>query len=247
MKKPADAPVFSFQRIQLVRTAFFIDGYNLFYGLLAGTPYKWLDLPGLLEAITHENDPASHLVEVHYFTSPVQPTLATRGLLSKQAQDVYIRALKARDVIVHWGRHRLDHRKAPRFVSRGTPASRQDQVDIWHLEEKETDVRIGIAMYRLAAKQYWRTTSEPPIEQLVLVSGDTDMAPALEAIRDDFPQLRIGIILPHRQGIERTPPGSLRNNADWVRRYISNNELMSNQFPNRVHTRKKPADKPDYW
>ncbi|MFG6667688.1 NYN domain-containing protein [Halomonas sp. HNIBRBA4712] len=204
-------------------------------------------MPGLLDAITHENDPSSQLASVHYFTSPVQPALATRGLLSKQAQDVYIRALKAGDVTVHWGRHRLDHRKAPRFISRNTPASRQDQVDIWHLEEKETDVRIGIAMYRLAATQYWRSTSENPIEQLVLVSGDTDMTPALEAIRCDFPQLRIGIILPHRQGAERTPPGSLKNNANWVRRYVSNDELALHQFPDRVHTRKKPADKPGYW
>lgn len=230
-----------------MRTAFFVDGYNVFYGLLAGTPYKWLNLPSLLEAIIHENNPASELAEIHYFTSPVQPTLATRGQHSKQAQDTYIRALKARGVTVHWGRHRLDHRKAPRFVSRDIPASRQDQVDIWNLEEKETDVRIGIAMYRLAAKQYWGDIQEDRVQQIVLVSGDTDMTPALEAIRADFPHLHIGIILPHRQGNNRTPPGSLKNNADWMRRHISNDELEMHLFPDRVHTRKKPADKPSYW
>ncbi len=230
-----------------MQTAFFVDGYNVFYGLLAGTPYKWLNLPSLLEAIIHENNPGSELAETHYFTSPVQPTLATRGQQSKQAQDTYIRALKAIGVTVHWGRHRLDHRKAPRFVSRDIPASRQDQVDIWNLEEKEADVRIGITMYRLAAKQCWGAIPENRIQQIVLVSGDTDMTPALEAIRADFPHLRIGIILPHRQGKERTPPGSLRNNADWVRRHISNDELSAHLLPERVHTHKKPADKPDYW
>lgn len=230
-----------------MKTAFFVDGYNMFYGLLAGTPYKWLDLPSLLDAIAHENDPRSQAEEIHYFTSPVQPALASRGQQSKQAQDTYVRALKARGVIVHWGRHRLDHRKAPRFVSREVPASRQDQVDIWNLEEKETDVRIGIAMYRLAAKQFWGGSPEDRIQQVVLVSGDTDMTPALEAIRADFPHLRVGIILPHRKGIERTPPGSLKKQAHWMRRYISNEELETHQLSNRVHTRKKPADKPDYW
>lgn len=230
-----------------MQTSFFIDGYNVFYGLLAGTPYKWLDLPSLLHAITHENDPRSQVAEIHYFTSPVKPTLATRGLQSKQAQDTYVRALKARGVQVHWGRHRLDHRLAPRFVSRDVPASRQDQVDIWNLEEKETDVRIGIAMYRLAAKQCWAPGAEDRIQQLVLVSGDTDMTPALEAIREDFPHLRIGIILPHRKGSDRTPPGSLRNSADWMRHHIATEDLEAHQFPARVHTHKKPADKPDYW
>tara|TARA_R110002051_G_scaffold11166_1_gene40978 strand:+ start:678 stop:1421 length:744 start_codon:yes stop_codon:yes gene_type:complete len=247
VKKPANAPVSSFLRISFVQTAFFVDGYNVFYGLLAGTPYKWLDLSSLLEAIAHENDPRSQVAEIHYFTSPVQPTLATRKQQSKQAQDTYIRALKTRGIEVHWGRHRLDHRKAPRFISRDIPASRQDQVDIWNLEEKETDVRLGITMYRLAAKQSWGEAPENRIQQIVLVSGDTDMTPALEAIRADFPHLRIGIILPHRKGVDRTPPGSLRKYADWMRRHITTDELEAYQFPNRVHTRKKPADKPEYW
>ena len=163
-----------------MQTAFFIDGYNVFYGLLAGTPYKWLDLPSLLHAIAHENHPHSQVAEIHYFTSPVQPALATRGIQS-------------------------------------------------------------------AARQCWGAPDSAPIEQIVLVSGDTDMTPALEAIREDFPHLRIGIILPHRKGIERAPPGSLRNNADWMRRYVAPEELEAHQLPGRVHTRKKTADKPDYW
>lgn len=230
-----------------MQTTFFIDGYNVFYGLLAGTPYKWLDLLSLLRSINHEQDPRSQVSEIHYFTSPVQPTLASRGLQSKQAQDTYVRALKACGIKIHWGRHRLDHRKAPRFVSRKVRASRQDQVDIWNLEEKETDVRIAIEMYRLAAKQGRVGVSEGRAQQIVLVSGDTDLAPALEAIREDFPHLRIGVIVPHRKHGERTPPGSLQNNAHWMRRYISDEELREHQFPDRVATRKKPADKPSYW
>lgn len=228
-----------------MRTAIFIDGYNLFYGLLAGTPYKWLDIPSLLTSILHENNPNSVISEIHYFTSPVKPALASRGERSKQAQDTYIRALKAKGVHVHWGRHRLDHRKAPRFLGRGVPASRSDQVDIWNLEEKETDVRIGIGMYRLVAMQCLHDRERT--EQLVLVSGDTDMTPALKAIREDFPDIRIGIILPHRKGQEDREAGSLKDNSDWRRRFISIPELEANQFPDQVPTKKKPAKKPNYW
>lgn len=158
-----------------------------------------------------------------------------------------MRALKASGVQVHWGRHRLDHRRAPRFVAHSVVASRDDKVDIWNLEEKETDVRLGIEMYRTVARQFFEENAGQRIEQLVLVSGDTDMTPALEAIRADFPDMRIGVILPHNKESGRVPAGSLRKNAHWMRRSVSEEELEKHQFPSRVHTHKKPADKPCYW
>lgn len=229
-----------------MRTAFFIDGYNLYYGLLANTEYKWLDLPGLLTHIAKVNNPDCLPVSFHYFTAPVQPKLATRGLLSKQAQDTYIRALKAKDVEIISGRHQLDPARAPRYVCRDTPPSRQDQVDIWKLEEKETDVNIALSMYRKATKQS-SLPKDQRLEQLVLVSADTDMGPALQALREDFPELKLGVILPHREGVRRGTPGSLKNYAHWLRRTVTYAELQAHQFPERVPTRKKPAIKPAYW
>ncbi|MGC5703839.1 NYN domain-containing protein [Pseudomonas sp. NFXW11] len=229
-----------------MRTAFFVDGYNLFYGLLADTRFKWLDLPRLLLHIVQIEEPASRLASVDYFTSSVKPSLATRGRASKEAQDTYIRALKAAKVKVHLGRHQLEPAKAPRFVDKSTHASRQDTVDIWKLEEKETDVNLAVSMYRLASKQACRPASER-IEQLVLVSGDTDMTPALRAIREDFPELTLGVILPYRPEYQRPPPGSLKALAHWMRRVITAEELQGHQFPHRVTTHKAPAIKPDYW
>ncbi|WP_434523822.1 NYN domain-containing protein [Photorhabdus asymbiotica] len=229
-----------------MRTTFFVDGYNLYYGLLAGTEYKWLDLPGLLSYIVRIQNPQCEPLSVNYFTAPVKPDLATRGILSKQAQDTYIRALKAKGVNVFFGRHRLEHGSAPRYISKDIPASRQDKVDIWDLEEKETDVHLAISMYRLAVKQAL-LPKEERITQIVLVSADTDMTPALRAIKEDFPDLTIGIILPHREGIERGVPGSLQNYSDWIRRYVTMNELRDHQFPIKVPTHKKPAIKPNYW
>jgi hypothetical protein len=48
-------------------------------------------------------------------------------------------------------------------------------------------------MYRAACR-----ADQLQIEQIVLVSGDTDLAPALTAIRADFPHIRLGVVLPHR-------------------------------------------------
>jgi len=229
-----------------VRTAIFIDGYNVFYGLLAGTPYKWLNLSLLLSHICRVQDPTAIIETINYYTSSVIPHLATRGIESRHAQDTYIRALKTTGINIFTGRHRLEHARAPRFISKKVPASRLDKVDIWELEEKETDVNIAISMYRLFAKQQ-KLPIEERIAQLVLVSADTDMTPALKAIREDFPDIRIGIILPHRQGNVRGVPGSLQNHSHWIRKTITNEELDACQFPVRVATRKKPAVKPEYW
>jgi uncharacterized LabA/DUF88 family protein len=239
-------PVFSFPRIVILRTACFVDGYNLFYGLLAGTQYKWLDLPSLLSQILEAEHPEHELCSVSFFTSGVKPSLASRGIRSKEAQDAYLRALIARGVKIFYGRHQLESGKAPRFVDKATPASRGDQVAIWKLEEKETDVHIAISMYRLAARQAM-VSLENQIGQIVLVSADTDMTPALRALREDFHGMRIGVILPHREGIKRTPPGSLKQYSHWMRHVVTVEELAANQFPDRVPTQKKPAVKPDYW
>lgn len=228
-----------------MRTAFFVDGYNLFYGLLAGTEFKWLDLPGLLIDLARENEPESETVSVSYFTSGVKPALATRGIASKEAQDTYLRALKEKGVLVFMGRHRLEPGRAPRWVSNQEP-SRADSVEIWDLEEKETDVNIAISMYRLASKQR-DIPADQRVQQIVLVSADTDMTPALRALKEDFPEIRRGVIFPHREGIKRNPPGSLINESDWQQRVVSLAALRTHQLPDRVPTRKKPAVKPDYW
>lgn len=229
-----------------MRTAFFVDGYNLFYGLLAGTPYKWLDLPALLAEIVRVENPESTVDCINFFTSGVKPSLASRGIASKEAQDTYLRALIARGVSVFYGRHQLESGKAPRFVNKHTPASRADQVEIWKLEEKETDVHIAISMYRLASREAAKPAGER-VEQIVLVSADTDMTPALVALSEDFPELRLGVILPHREGIQRTVPGSFKEYVHWIRHVVKVAELVKCQFPERVPTRKKPAVKPDYW
>jgi hypothetical protein len=43
----------------------------VFYGLLAGTPYKWLDLPSLLSHIVRVEHPDSTINGISFFTSGV--------------------------------------------------------------------------------------------------------------------------------------------------------------------------------
>ena len=97
----------------------------------------------------------------------------------------------------------------------------------------------------------YRDTSKGHVDQVVLVSNDSDAEPVLEAIVEDFPQIKIGLIMPLSEPApaRRGRPAStvLSNLAHWSRTYIREDELAGAMLPEQVPTRKKPARKPLHW
>src|SRR6266404_262250 len=73
----------------VAKVSVYIDGFNLYYGALKGTPYKWLDLTRLCQALL----PSDTIQEIKYFTArvsarPSKPTSAhDQGLLHSSAPD----------------------------------------------------------------------------------------------------------------------------------------------------------------
>lgn len=47
----------------------YIDGLNLFYGMLKGTPYKWLDLEKFTSALVASD---IEVVAIKYFTARIK-------------------------------------------------------------------------------------------------------------------------------------------------------------------------------
>ena len=93
-----------------MRTFVYVDGFNLYYGALKGTPFRWLDLVALLEKVLQ---PHHDILKVKYFTAGVSGTSADQS--KPQRQDVYLRALRRYrpEVEVYFG-HFLRHRvRAP--------------------------------------------------------------------------------------------------------------------------------------
>lgn len=230
------------------KTAVYIDGYNLYYGRLRGTPYKWLDVVALFEALLKEQDPNASLEVVKLFTAPALARFATHAAASVEAQQTYHRALQAkhgtRFELVQ-GAHSFDKDGTllPTFVP-GQPYNRQVRSRVWKLEEKKTDVNLAMAMYRDAAKGKYG--------QFVLCSNDSDAEPVLQALREDFAQLQIGLVTPvpppsPGKGSPRGVSTSLAQHADWVRRYLPDSELDNAQLPPQVPTHKKPVRRPAHW
>lgn len=221
-----------------MRTIAYVDGYNVYHGLLKYSEYKWLDLRKLLTEILRVQDPNSNLAEVKFYTSDIKARYARRGVTSVEAQQRYHRALETTGVALRKGRFNFEEDvPMPAYVA-GKPCDRNNMVRVWRLTEKYVEVLMALDMYRDVHRGY--------CDQILVVSSDTDLTPALETVRTDSPATRIGLILP-RSGKAHRKSDSLVQLAHWTRSHINQEELAAAQFPNRIPTRRKPIDKPDHW
>jgi hypothetical protein len=71
------------------RIIFYIDGFNLYYGSLRGTDYRWLDLESLCSQYVKRD---AELVAVKYFTAKVEDRPDKTGQRAEQWE--YLRALR---------------------------------------------------------------------------------------------------------------------------------------------------------
>ena len=90
----------------------------------------------------------------------------------------YIKALKAVGVIPVLGRFK----EKDKFC-------KKCRVKWKDHEEKETDVNIGIHMLREGYRD--------SCDHFLLISGDSDLTPAVRMIRDEFPKKTVKILLPY--------------------------------------------------
>ena len=231
-----------------IKTAVYIDGYNLYYGRLRGTAFKWLDLIKFFDDLLIQRNQSEKLVQVRFFTAPALAKFATHSDASVHAQSAYHRALKKlygdRIEIIN-GTHSYDKSGAllPAFVP-GQPYDRQNRTRVWKLEEKKTDVNLAISMYRDATKGLF--------ERIILVSNDSDAEPALQAISEDFPNIMVGVVMPIHppdpiKGAVRRASGSLEKFSHWTMPHLTDAVLQSALLPNVIPTNKKPILKPPHW
>ena len=66
-----------------MRTICYVDGYNLYYGCLKNTTFKWLDLDLLLCRLLNEQFPQSELHLVKYFTADIKANFSRHGHINR--------------------------------------------------------------------------------------------------------------------------------------------------------------------
>jgi hypothetical protein len=221
-------------------TIAYVDGFNLYFGRLRGTSYKWLDVHTWITNVLHACQPQATLLETNYFTAPLHARFSRRGRLGVAAHAGYIRAIASHSaVVIHRGRFSVEAVNAIRYAE---PPNKDHRVRIWRIEEKETDVAMAVAMYRDAVRHRAR--------QIVLISNDSDLAPALRMMRADT-QVQLGVIatLPEPTGasMARRPSADLLAASHWSRQCITDHELAAAQLPACIQTKRSPIHRPSFW
>ena len=196
-----------------MRTFLYVDGFNLYYGALKGTSWKWLDLVALFERVLQHHH---EILKVKYFTARVSGTTVDQS--KPQRQDIYLRALQhfRPEVEMYFG-HFLRHRvRAPLARQMGERRT----VEVIRTEEKGSDVNLAVHL----VNDGWLDAYDCG----VVVSNDSDLAEAMRLVREQHGK-RIGLVTP---GTGR-PSQQLRKHADFVR-HIRTNGLQHSQLPDPI-------------
>jgi uncharacterized LabA/DUF88 family protein len=167
------------------RTVFLVDGFNLYHSArtasadLDGQSTKWLDIRSLLASYLPVVGAGAVLEKIYYFTAIASHLDAHRPGVTARHR-LYLECLSATGIIPVLARFKYK-----------TVWCRTCRRENPHYEEKETDVAISMKLVELFHKDQADT--------VVLVTGDTDLAPAVRTAFDLFPTRQICFAFPYRR------------------------------------------------
>lgn len=208
-----------------MRTSVYVDGFNLYYGALKGTPYKWLDLKALFTAILR---PQNHIQTIKYYTArvsarPDDPHAPTW-------QDIYLRALARHiaELSIVEGRF-LQKRVTMRLAE---PIAGRHFAKVLKTEEKGSDVNLAVHL----VNDGWRNA----YDCAVVCSNDGDLSEAVRIVRRE---LHKTIVLAVPGDFDKRPPSvELKRWASYTMQ-IRPEAFAAAQLPNPIPgtTLHKPA------
>jgi uncharacterized LabA/DUF88 family protein len=197
------------------RVSFFIDGFNMFHSLKSNAwNCRWLDLRALCEKFLKSGE---ELGDVYYFTA-----YASWNPVRAMKHKTYINALMARGIKPVFGKFKKITRKC-NLCHRSY---------ITH-EEKRSDVNIALYLFNSAAKNNF--------DKAVIVSGDSDMIPAIELEKADYPDKKIGVMVPY--GLMAR---EIRDASDFQLK-IKLGHLENSLLPKEMETSGGPVAAPENW
>jgi len=189
------------------RVVVYIDGFNLYFGLRSKgwRRYYWLDCERLARNLLR---PGQQLVVVRYFTARISGRTGDPGKHKRQA--VFLEALETLPSLTISYGHYLASTQRCRQCGHSWDSHR----------EKMTDVNIAIALLEDALDNLFDTA--------ILVSGDSDLTPAVEAVLRRYPRKRVIVAFPPGRHSDR-----LRKAASAAFT-IGTKALRDSQFPDEV-------------
>jgi hypothetical protein len=208
-----------------MRTIVYVDAFNLYYGCLRDTPFRWLDLAGLCR---HLLAPQNVLVQIKYFTARVRGRPGNPGQPNRQ--QLYLRALRTLpEVSIYYGHYITQVARMPLAV----PSAYGSRfVEVLRTEEKGSDVNLATEMVSDAYERRF--------DLAVVVSNDSDLLAPIQLVRQRIGR-PVGVLNPHRH-----PSLVLARAATFVKQ-IRPGVLAASQFPDVLTDRHGTIRKPGAW
>jgi len=163
------------------KTAFIVDGFNLYHSIREarfdhpGLTAKWLNLSDLCNSYLPLIGKDARLEGVYYFTAFAYH-LNDPGVIARHKD--YIKCLEDTGVQV----------SLSRFKEKQITCEFCKKVFIRH-EEKETDVAVASKLLELVYTDCCDT--------VVLITGDTDLAPAVKLVKQARPEKKVIFAFPY--------------------------------------------------
>jgi hypothetical protein len=204
-----------------VRANVYVDGFNLYYGCLKGTPFRWLDLGKLARFLLPKHD----IHRIRYFTAKV--TAWPSDPQQPQRQEAYLRALGTiPNLTIHLG-HYLTH--TVRMPAANPPPS---TVEVIKTEEKGSDVNLATLLLVDAFGH--------DFDAAAIISGDSDLQLPISIVRNDL-KLPVGVFSSPRRRSH-----VLQQTATFYRP-IRDGVLRAAQLPPTLTDQHGTITKPSSW
>jgi uncharacterized LabA/DUF88 family protein len=195
------------------RTTFLVDGFNLYHSVvdasndIGGASTKWLNIRSLCESYLHIFGRDNKFERLYYF-SALATHMNQKDPSTVSRHEGFIDCLKSTGAII----------ELSTFKQKFVWCSNCHRY-ILHHEEKETDVSLSVKLIEL----FWHDECDTAI----LLTGDTDIAPAIRFVKAYFPQKTVGFLFPYKRKNKE-----LRQLALGCK--ISSQQYLKHQFPNPV-------------
>lgn len=208
-----------------LRTNVYVDGFNLYYGALRRTPYRWLDLRELCLRLL---GPGHTLHRIRYFTADVKPSPSDQH--KDIRQQTYQRALRTLpEIEIHKGRFVRNRHWMP--LTNPVVGILQ-RIRVERVEEKGSDVNLATYLVLDAAQRDFQAA--------FVLSHDTDLVEPIRLVRQTL-SLPVHVVSPHRAR-------SRRMQAAATSYTLLDHTLLPNcQFPVGLADSVGPFNKPPEW
>jgi len=208
-----------------MKTMVYVDGFNLYYGAVKRTPYKWLNILALCNFLL----PKNQIIGIKYFTAPV--TARPNDPDQPNRQQIYLRALRTiPNLDIIYG-HFLEH-VISMPLANPVPGG-QKHARVIKTEEKGSDVNIASHLINDGHKRRY--------DAAILISNDSDLAEPIKIVRNEL-KFPVGVLNP----IPDKPSHELRKYATFVKP-IRKGVLSASQFPPILQDSIGTFYKPPSW